>query len=64
MRITTNKLDFLIDVLEDFCDLHSIKVASADDILYGSYRDKLTTYQISWLEHYIQVWDQIEQGEV
>ena len=64
MRITTNKLDFLTDVLEDFCDLHRIKVASADDILYGSYRDKLTTYQISWLEHYIQVWDQIEQGDV
>jgi len=61
MRITTNKLDFLSDVLEDFCDLHKIELKSADDILYGSYRDKLTSYQISWLEQYIETWDIIQE---
>jgi len=61
MQITTNKLDLLSDVLEDFCDLHKIELMSADDILYGSYRDKLTSYQISWLEQYINVWDIIQE---
>jgi len=61
MRITTNKLDFLSEVLEDFCYLHKIEFMSADDILYGSYRDKLTSYQISWLEQYIETWDIIQE---
>ena len=62
MRITTNKLDFLSDVLENFCTKHQLEFLSADDILYGSYRDKLTPYQISWLEQYINVWDIIQEA--
>ena len=30
-----NKLDFLSDVLEDFCDKHNLPFMSADDLLYA-----------------------------
>ena len=51
------KLDLLSDVLEDFCIKNGIEFMSADDILYGSSDDKLTTYQKDWLRNYIEVWD-------
>ena len=51
------KLNFLSDVLEDFCIKNEIEFMSADDILYGSSDDKLTTYQKDWLRNYIEVWD-------
>tara|TARA_A200000159_G_scaffold134813_1_gene133596 strand:+ start:195 stop:389 length:195 start_codon:yes stop_codon:yes gene_type:complete len=51
------KLDLLSDVLEDFCIKNEIEFMSADDILYGSSDDKLTTYQKDWLRNYIEVWD-------
>ena len=51
------KLNFLSDVLEDFCIKNGIEFMSADDILYGSSDDKLTTYQKDWLRNYIEVWD-------
>ena len=47
-------LDFLSDVLYDFCKLHSLEYVSADDLLYTK---KLTNEQQSWLENYISVWD-------
>ena len=36
---------------------NGIEFMSADDILYGSSDDKLTTYQKDWLRNYIEVWD-------
>ena len=63
-RLAPTKLDFLSDVLRDFCDLQELPFMSADDILYGDLRDSLTAYAINWLEKYIQVWDLIQQQEV
>ena len=54
-------LDTLSDVLEDFCNKHQIELHSADDILYGDYEKKLTTYQKDWLENYIAIWDSIAE---
>ena len=54
-----NTLDTLSDVLEDFCIKHNIELHSADDILFGSSDDELTTYQKDWLKNYISIWDTI-----
>ena len=63
-RLAHDKLDFLSDVLCDFCEQQELPFVSADDILYGSSRDELTEYSQNWLEKYIQVWDIIQQEEV
>ena len=61
-----NRLDFLSDVLRDYCNLHDLPFISADDLLYESihYKDadchtKLTLEQQDWLSCYINVWDTI-----
>ena len=54
------KLNFLSDVLEDFCIKNGIEFMSADDILYTD--TSLTTYQKDWLRLYIETWDIIEQN--
>ena len=61
MKPTTlrTKLEFLSDVLEDFCIKNNIEFLSADDILYSDI--PLTEYQKDWLRLYINVWDIIEQ---
>ena len=56
-----NNLDFLSEVLQDFCTKYDLPFISADDILYG-YEvdgDKLTDYQRDWLRNYISIWDTI-----
>ena len=63
-RLAHDKLDFLSDVLCDFCEQQELPFVSADDILYGDLRDSLTAYSINWLEKYIQVWDIIQEEEV
>jgi len=63
-RLAHDKLDFLSDVLCDFCEQQELPFMSADDILYGDLRDSLTAYSINWLEKYIQVWDIIQEEEV
>tara|TARA_Y100001956_G_scaffold22340_1_gene21957 strand:+ start:1003 stop:1224 length:222 start_codon:yes stop_codon:yes gene_type:complete len=63
-RLSHTKLDFLSDVLCDFCEQQELPFISADDILYGDLRDSLTAYSINWLEKYIQVWDIIQEEEV
>ena len=63
-RLSRTKLDFLSDVLCDFCEQQELPFISADDILYGDLRDSLTAYSINWLEKYIQVWDIIQEEEV
>ena len=63
-----NALDFLSNVLQDFCNLHDLPFISADDLLYESDNNsdmdcytKLTSEQQDWLSCYIRVWDIIQQ---
>ena len=65
-----NSLDFLSNVLQDFCNLHDLPFISADDLLYESDNNsemdcyvKLTSEQQDWLSCYITVWDQIVNQE-
>ena len=59
MSVITNQLDFLSEVLQDFCLQYNLELHSADDILYGSSGDELTEYQKEWLRNYIEMWDTI-----
>ena len=59
-----NALDFLSNVLQDYCTLHDLPYISADDLLYESDNNsemdcytKLTSDQQDWLSCYIKVWD-------
>ena len=59
-------LDFLSQVLRDYCNLHDLEHMSADDLLYESINHgeadcftKLTIEQEEWLSNYIRVWDEI-----
>ena len=63
-------LDFLSDVLRDYCTLHDLPFISADDLLYESDNNsdmdcytKLTSEQEDWLSCYINVWDLIVNQE-
>tara|TARA_B100001079_G_C15961853_1_gene319523 strand:+ start:165 stop:362 length:198 start_codon:yes stop_codon:yes gene_type:complete len=62
MSVIKDRLDLLSEVLIDFCTLHDLPEASADDILYSCTigdEPKLTDYQRDWLRLYISVWDTI-----
>ena len=59
-------LDFLSQVLRDYCNLHDLEHMSADDLLYESINHgeadcftKLTIEQEEWLSCYIRVWNEI-----
>jgi len=61
-----DRLNFLSNVLQDYCNLHDLPFISADDLLYESihYKDadchtKLSLEQQDWLSCYINVWDTI-----
>ena len=61
-----DRLNFLSNVLQDYCNLHDLPYISADDLLYESfhYKDadchtKLSSEQEDWLSCYINVWDTI-----
>ena len=62
-----NNLDFLSNVLQDYCNLHDLPFISADELLYESdtqeldCRSKLTSEQEDWLSCYIKVWDTIQE---
>ena len=63
-----NRLDFLSNVLRDFCQLNDLPFLSADDLLYESDNNsdmdcytKLTSEQRDWLSNYITVWDIIQE---
>ena len=63
-------LDFLSDVLQDYCTKHDLPFISADDLLYESDNNsemdcytKLTLEQQDWLSNYIRVWDEIANLE-
>tara|TARA_B100001113_G_scaffold218711_1_gene179409 strand:- start:98 stop:295 length:198 start_codon:yes stop_codon:yes gene_type:complete len=62
MAVITNQLDFLSEVLQDFCELHNLEFMSADDILYTD-DNKLTLYEREWLSNYISIWDTIANLE-
>ena len=65
-----NRLDFLSNVLQDYCTLHNLDYMSADDLLYESDNNsemdcyvKLTLEQQDWLSCYINVWDTVVNQE-
>jgi len=65
-----DRLDFLSNVLQDFCNLHDLPFISADDLLYESDNNsdmdcyvKLTSDQQDWLSCYINVWDTVVNQE-
>ena len=65
-----NSLDFLSNVLQDYCNLHDLPFISADELLYESDNNsemdcytKLTLDQQDWLSCYINVWDTIVNQE-
>ena len=58
MSVIQNQLDFLSEVLQDFCELHSLEYMSADYILFTD-DNKLTLYEREWLSNYISTWDTI-----
>ena len=64
-----NNLDFLSNVLRDYCNLHDLPFISADELLYESNTQtmdchtKLTSDQEDWLSCYINVWDTIVNQE-
>ena len=68
--LTMNRLDFLSNVLQDYCNLHDLPFISADELLYESDNNsemdcyvKLTSDQQDWLSCYINVWDTIVNQE-
>ena len=65
-----NNIDFLSNVLRDYCTLHNLDHMSADDLLYESINhgeadcyNKLTLEQEDWLSCYISVWDKIQEAQ-
>ena len=60
VHLMNTMLNFLGDVLYDFCKLNSLEVMSADDLLYTP---NLTQSQRDWLNNYIEVWDIIVTQE-
>ena len=63
-------LDFLSEVLFDYCNKHDLQHLSADDLLYENDNNeemdcyvKLTQEQQDWLSSYIRVWDEIVKLE-
>ena len=65
-----DRLDFLSNVLRDFCTLNDLPFLSADDLLHESdnYGEadcyiKLTSEQEDWLSCYINIWDIVVNQE-
>ena len=63
-----NNIDFLSNVLHDYCTLHKLEYISADELLYESDNNsemdcytKLTSEQQDWLSCFINVWDTIQE---
>ena len=63
-------LDFLSQVLQDYCTLHNLEYISADELLYESDNNsemdcytKLSLEQQDCLSSYIRVWEEIVKLE-
>ena len=57
-----NQLEFLSEVLKDFCIKHNLEFLSADDLLFDP-SNELTEYQHDWLVGYCSTWDIISSQE-
>ena len=62
MSVINDRLDFLSEVLQDFCTLQNLELLSADDLLYDP-SNELTDYQRDWLTAYCQTWDILQDNE-
>ena len=62
MSVITNRLDFMSEVLQDFCETHKLEFLSADDLLHDP-SNELTEYQKDWLTGYVQTWDILQDKE-
>ena len=62
MSVITNRLDFMSEVLQDFCIKYNLEFLSADDLLHDP-SNELTEYQVDWLTGYIQTWDILQDNE-
>ena len=62
MSVINDRLDFLSEVLQDFCTLQNLEFLSADDLLYDP-SNELTDYQRDWLTAYCQTWDILQDNE-
>ena len=62
MSVITNRLDFMSEVLYNFCERYNLEFLSADDLLHDP-SNELTEYQRDWLTAYIQTWDILQQAE-
>ena len=62
MSVITNRLDFMSEVLYNFCERYNLEFLSADDLLYDA-NNELTEYQKDWLNAYCQTWDILQQVE-
>ena len=63
-----DRLNFLSNVLQDYCNLHDLPFISAEELIYESYHHedmdchtKLTSEQEDWLSCFINVWDTIQE---
>ena len=61
MSVITDRLDFMSEVLQDFCTLHNLAFLSADDLLHDP-SNELSEYQVDWLTGYVQTWDILQEG--
>tara|TARA_S200000501_G_scaffold16921_1_gene15193 strand:+ start:3223 stop:3447 length:225 start_codon:yes stop_codon:yes gene_type:complete len=56
------QLEFMTEVLSDYCVVENLPFMSASDILV-MYRSILTESQREWLRNYIEIWDIIQENE-
>lgn len=56
------QLEFMTEVLSDYCTIEKLPFMSASDILV-MYRSILTESQREWLRNYIEIWDIIQENE-
>ena len=62
--VITNRLDFMSEVLYNFCERYNLEFLSADDLLVSlDSSNELTEYQRDWLNAYCQTWDILQQAE-
>ena len=56
------QLEFMTEVLSDYCTVEKLPFMSASDIL-ALYHSILTESQREWLRNYIEIWDVIQENE-
>ena len=57
-----NRINFLIDVYEDYCKKEKLPLLDVNDLLYGrDTRETLTTVQKQWLMTFNEIWEKVDQ---